>query len=339
MIAAQIDGIVRGLDLATGAERWRYALSPDVDPQSRAVFASVAADGPDALVGSKRELAALDARTGVPMWSADPVPDGTDTQSLAAVAIDRGLAVGVFHRALGGVIAFDRATGVLRWRFFDDLATGINASPVIAGNTVFVSNAMTDVFALDATTGELRWTTRLDAAGFDWGNATVGTPAYAHDVLVVPTLYDDAVGLDARSGFVLWRHRGNAGALHTVHYRGGGYGGFAASPAITGDIVWLAGTDGAITALDLHTGAELWRTTGPPVLAGLAVAGDALIAASYDGTVRALVPSAPHAMARAPSCASEARSGGCCDAGGSPSPLVAGVAFALARRRRRSAMR
>jgi len=40
----------------------------------------------------------------------------------------------------------------------------------------------------------------------------------------VPTMYGDAVGLDARSGFELWRHHGNAGPLHSVHYRGRGYG-------------------------------------------------------------------------------------------------------------------
>mgnify|MGYP006943417850 CR=1 FL=1 len=46
--------------------------------------------------------------------------------------------------------------------------------------------------------GALRWQVKLDPAGFDWGNATVGAPAVAHNVIVVPTLYRDLV--DQKTG-------------------------------------------------------------------------------------------------------------------------------------------
>jgi hypothetical protein len=152
----------------------------------------------------------------------------------------------------------------------------------------------------------------LDPAGFDWGTATIGTPAIAHGIVVVPTLYRDLVALDATTGTELWRHAGGASRLYTTHYRGARQAGFEASPVITGGIVWIAGTDGALVALELTTGAELWRTEiGEPVLAGAAVAGDQLIVTSFDGTVRALAPpAAPAAPPEAPpTCTAGARHG------------------------------
>jgi MYXO-CTERM domain-containing protein len=246
----------------------------------------------------------------------------------------------VFNRALGGVGAWDRATGTELWRFEGELTTAINASPVVADGLVYIVNGRDEVFGLDASTGAMRWQVKLDPAGFDWGNATVGAPAIARRVLVVPTLYRDLVALDATSGFELWRYAGTPGPVRSTHYRGAREAGFAASPVITGDIVWAADTAGQLTALDLHTGAVLWKTSlGTPVLGGLAVSDDWLVVASYDGSVRGFVranavPREPEAAA----CEVSSRAG-CCEAGGDPPGpvawlVVAGAAGAAIRRRR-----
>jgi len=221
------------------------------------------------------------------------------------------------------------------------VTTGINATPVISDGLVYVVNGMDDVFALEVATGAKRWQIRLDPQGFDWGNATAGTPAVANGVLVVPTLYRDLVALDAASGLELWRFAGHPGPLRSTHYRGAGEAGFEASPVITGDLVWAADTSGQLTALDLHTGAPLWRTQlGTPVLAGLAVSNDWLVVGSYDGTVRGFAKAqAEPAVVPAIACPAMP-SGGCCDAGGDPTSALAstlvgaGLVMWVNRRRR-----
>jgi outer membrane protein assembly factor BamB/predicted phosphodiesterase len=338
--AAQLDGTVLGLDTATGAIRWRTELGTGLVPGAAAIFAPPATDGGDFLIGNQNRLAALTAGEGGMAWSVNPVPQGVDSQALSAIAVGDGTAFGVFNRAFGGVSAWDRLTGHLVWRFEGPLTTAINASPVVAGGLVYVVNGLDEVFALDTTTGALRWQLKLDPAGFDWGNATVGTPAVADGVLVVPTLYRDLVGLDATTGFELWRFAGAPSQVRATHYRGTREAGFEASPAITGDIVWAADTSGQLAALDLHTGARLWRTQlGTPALGGLAVSGDWLVVATYDGSVRAFTAAARDPIAPAPiSCAPA--SGGCCDAGRDASPLaalaLALIALTVARRRRRA---
>ncbi len=337
VIATQLDGTVLGLDASSGAVRWRHELGLGVAPRGATTFGSPIIDDGDVLIGNQRKLAAIDR--GRAMWTTDPVHDSEDFPSLASVASARGVAVGTFDRALGGVVAWDRATGSELWRFGGDLATAINASPVIGEDTVYLVNGLTEVIAVDLVTGDERWVTKVDPAGFDWGSATVATPALAHGVLVVPTLYRDLVALDATSGAVLWRFAGRPTPLRTTHYRGAGESGFEASPVITGDVVWAADTSGRLSALDLHTGAGLWHVDiGAPVLAGLAASGAWLVVASYDGTVRALVTTPGERAGAEPARCVVPEPGGCCDARSSThSPLLAAlVAIYLRARRRRS---
>ncbi len=340
----QLDGTVLGLDMQTGEQRWRYELGAGIPAEAASLFAAPAADAGDFLVGNQRQLAALASDVGVALWTASPVPNGTYSQSLAAVAVGDGITVGVFHRELGGVIAWDRATGMELWRQKGMLATAINATPVIGGDTVYIVNGMTEVIALELGTGTVRWMTKLDPQGFDWGNATIGTPALAHDILVVPTMYRDLVALDAKTGAELWRYAGTPSPIRTTHYRGANEAGFEASPVITGDIVWTADTGGRLSALELSTGKLLWFTDlETPVLAGLAVAGDWLVVASYDGSVRAFsrvtrTPTPP--VDKPPGC-EVAAPAGCCNVRGEPSPArlptmgLAALVVALYLRRRR----
>ena len=338
--AAQIDGTVLGLDRATGAVRWRSELGAGLPAQAAAIFTSPTVDAGDVMIGNQRRLSALTAAEGSALWSVTPVPDGHDSQSLAALATGDGAVFGVFHRALGGIAAWDRATGEPLWRFDGPLTTAINASLVLAGGLLYAVNGLDEVLALEASTGALRWRVALDPAGFPWGNATIGTPAVAHDVLVVPTLYRDLVALDATTGFELWRVAGAPSPVRTTHYRGAGEAGFAASPVVTGDLVWAADTAGRLLALDLHTGDILWQTRlGTPVLGGLAVSGSWLIATTYDGSVHGLAAATRLPEPPAPMRCDAAAPGGCCSAGSSsPSPaslvLIGAVAAAVLRRRR-----
>ena len=336
----QVDGTVLGFDAASGTERWRYELGLDLTAKAAATYGSLAEDHGDLIVGNQRRLVTLDARTGRPLWVRDPVRGQSEFPSLATIAVADGIGVGVFDRELGGLFAWDRESAELQWNVFGWDALSINASPVIDGGLVYFSNGATEVYAYELATGQKRWRAKLDPNGYDWAIATIGTPAIARGVLVVPTLWRDLVGLDPSSGRELWRFSASAGSeLRTTHYRGKDEPGWAASPVITGDIVWAADTAGQLVALDLHTGAVLWREQlDVPVLAGLATTGDAIVVASYDGTIRVLAPvDREQRAALEGTCDQPAHAGGCCDARASAStPLAAALLLVgLYRRRRR----
>lgn len=334
VIAAQLDGVVLGLDATTGEERWRYDLGSDVIPEARTIAAAPAVDTGDAFVGNQRALAAISARLGAAQWRVDPMPQGVDSESLASVAIGDGVVVGAFNRALG-IGAWDRITGSLLWRIDDGLGVAINASPVIADHTVFIANGSTVVFAADVLTGRVRWHIQLEDDGFDWGHASVGAPAYAKGVLLVPTLYRDLVALDATTGAERWRYRGKPSPIRTTHYRGGSTVGFEAQPLVTGDVVWQAGTDGTLAALALETGDVVWQThLGVPLLSAPAASGAYLVVAGFDGVVRALVTAPERPALPAPASCDVVPSAGCCGGGGGlPGPALLVIAVWLRRRR------
>lgn len=289
VITTRIDGLVIALDARTGLEQWRYQLAPQAASEARATFAAPTIDGEIVLAGNQREIAALELASGRRLWSDVPVPQGANTQSAAALAVTGGVVIGTFNRDLGGIIAWELASGKRLWSLERE-TVAVNASPVADRENVYVVDGSDTVMAIDLS-GQIRWRTRLDAAGFDWGNATVGTPALSQGVLVVPTLYRDLVAVDTNTGAILWRLSGKPGALRTTHYRGANMSGFAASPIILGDVVWSVDTSGELTATDLRTGRPKWQLDLKlPVLSGLAPAGAGLIVSSYDGTIHRLVP-------------------------------------------------
>jgi len=335
--AVQIDGTVLAFDARSGVPRWRYELGMGLPPKAAATYGSIVADEGDLIIGNQRHLATIDASSGRPLWLRDPVRAASEFPSLATIAVGDDIAVGVFDRELGGVLAWDRATAELLWQLTGDVSNSINASPVIADGLVYLSNGATEVIALELATGAQRWKSKLDPTGYDWAIATIGTPAIANGVIVVPTLWRELVGLDATSGRILWRFGAAAGTeLRATHYAGTGERGFAASPVITGDIVWAVDTSGHLAALDLHTGALLWRTDlALPVLAGIATTGNGLVIASYDGTVRALVPTkAERAPITVASCDAPPTTG-CCDARTNPGGGILLALFVAAQARRR----
>ncbi len=356
-----LEGTVLAFDTRTGDELWQAPLGEGIDPEAASFFASAASDGSAFILGNQRRLAVLDATTGTAQWTVDPVPGGRYSQSLAAVAVAApsatvpgGAVIGVFHRDQGGLVAYNRDTGTERWRKLDGQVLGIEATPIVDGDTTYIINGATDVTAIATSTGAARWSRRLDPAGFEWGQASVGTPALASGTLVVPTMLRDLVALDAATGVEKWRFAGRPSPIRTNHYYGKNQSGFESGPVITGapgnELVWAADTSGRLVALQLATGALVWETElGAPVLAGLAAVGDWLVVASYDGTVKVLAPTTRTATPPEPQvCTFTDGPGtddtedpaGCCNTDGSAglSPLVGlGVlGWVLRRRRRRS---
>jgi outer membrane protein assembly factor BamB len=109
-------------------------------------------------------VVALDRLTGRELWRYQS--NRIDTSiSHAAESVGANL---IFTDAYtGSVIAVDRATGLERWRqptygfFF--------GAPVIRGDTVFAATAASRAYALDATSGRILWTAKLEAGATSLG--------------------------------------------------------------------------------------------------------------------------------------------------------------------------
>jgi outer membrane protein assembly factor BamB len=140
-----------------------------------------------------------------------------------------------------------------RWRFrltAKPTYAGIYAStPVVAGETVYVQDLQSNVFALDRASGSVRWTRRYDAPSDGPNGLAVA------DGRVYGATDADAFALDAETGKQLW----------TRHLTGPSEQFVDIAPVPWDDLVFTSTVGfpptgrGTIYALDAATGAVRWR--------------------------------------------------------------------------------
>jgi outer membrane protein assembly factor BamB len=192
------------------------------------------------------------------------------------------------------IVAFDRSTGAVRWRFAP--ATGYGPGiylGVAVDGRVFAGSPSGRLYAIDRSTGLLRWTMVVSGDG----KTTVFAPVADQQLVVAGFSTFTApktggvIAVDASTGRERWKRYFpiRAGALTSTNVTGG--------PVFSGSDVIAASGDGTIWAFDRQTGASRWSIrpirnalSGRATRSGedfrsLAVSGRTLIAGSVTGTL------------------------------------------------------
>ena len=211
---------------------------------------------------------ALDARTGRAVWRYDSDRCGWASPALAGplvveTFIGRSCAEDVPGRD-GEAIAFDRATGRVRWR---RVIGPTESSPLVANGLVYVGDWSGRVYALSARTGATRWVYRT-------GGKVKSSVALAGGRIYVGAYDGRVYCLDARTGRLIWRA--------SAQPRFGGLGSFYSTPALDYDRVYIGSTDGKVYSFGAETGKLRWsRPTGGYVYAAPAVWHELVLVGSY----------------------------------------------------------
>jgi len=204
---------------------------------------------------------AVDASTGRQIWKTTtrgPVPS---TPAVVDGTVYAGSYDGKFY-------ALDAKSGGLKWKFSTEgerrfEAKGIHggepktqtipdpfdtflSSPVVADGAVYFGSGDTNVYALDAGTGALRWK-------FKTGDVVHASPAFANGVVFVGSWDSYFYAIDAKSGKEKWRFHGGEDAL--IHNQVG----FQSSPAVVDGVVYTGCRDAQVYALEAETGKQKWK--------------------------------------------------------------------------------
>ena len=132
---------VHALSAATGEKVWTAELATQAPPtvyEGRVYFVA------------NHTAQALDETTGELIWSYKPVITGTRAYLRAPAVVD-----GICYLPADELHALDAAIGSLLWSAEVDLGIG---TPVVAGDMVFATSIFGDLYALEATTGDVAWT-------------------------------------------------------------------------------------------------------------------------------------------------------------------------------------
>lgn len=215
-------------------------------------------------LSARHEVRAFDARTGRALWAEGTGEPGDSTEG-SAIALSGQMAVAGDYN----LVAFDRRTGVFRWRFVPVLgyAPGVYLGDATS-DVVLAGSPAGRLYAVLAATGELKWEV---AIGSDPGT-TVFAPATDGEVVAAgyTTFRAPNTGgvvlLDLATGRELWRTafpRAPDPLLGT---------GSTGNPVIAGDLICASSGDGTVYVLSRRDGSIRWSVPGiaelPPILRG-----------------------------------------------------------------------
>lgn len=295
------NGEIHAVALADGAPRWTFDAAAGLPMLESSLWASPAIADGVVYVALQGAFTAIDLATGREVWRNDRTNNYPWLGSLAAVAIADGLALAAFNRD-DGLSGWNATTGAAAWSNVSGATVAINATPIVENGVVYLANARAEVSAAELSTGRVLWTRATAPGGFDWGYTITAAPALADGRLFVPSQWDELIALDAATGAELWRYATDGGPLNFAHYRSA-QAGFVASPVVTGDLVWIGRPDGALVALSAADGSEQFSTQlGAPIVSAPAPAGGYLVVATYDGSVHALGPGPVRMPGTPPAC-------------------------------------
>ena len=252
-------GSIIAIDAATGQELWR------ADGYS----ASVVVDGDGLIVhyigNSVDTLARISRADGSYVWTAEP---GQNDWDWTPAVVD-----GVGYVPSGGdFIAFDPATGAVRWRLH--LAARASRGAAVAGGLAVLGDERGTIYGVATASGEILWTYQTDAK-------TVGQPSLANGIAYVngrDGAEEAFYALDAATGALEWRFVAPSGSP-------------LLSAAVDASNVYLPADDGNLYALDAATGALKWTfRTGVASAGRPALVGGTLYLVADSGTAFALDP-------------------------------------------------
>ena len=250
---------VRALNAETGQTVWGFNLRGEVE-SDRAVYGTLAISDGVAYVGSyDGTLYALNLANGNDLWDATV---GNGEPIVGGAAVGGGL---VFVGSSDGALyAYDAAEGVFQWRF--ETGNFIWATPAVANDMVYFGSMDQKVYALDLD-GQLIWE-------FSTGGAVTAEPLVKDGRIYIGSFSSDFYALDAATGQQIWKFP------NAVNW-------YWSRAVTNGDSLFVGSTDGNLYALDAASGRLLWVfPTNGSIVGSPALIGDRVAVASTDGRVR-----------------------------------------------------
>jgi eukaryotic-like serine/threonine-protein kinase len=241
------DHHLHALDLETGAERWKFKTG------ARVASSAAIANGAVFILSYDGNLYAVDATSGAQLWTFK-----TDGERRFAA------------RHIHGI---DPAGETMPDPFDFFLS-----SPVVSGGLVFFGSGDSNVYAIDAASGTLRWK-------FKTGDVVHSSPAVAGGTVFVGSWDTYLYALDAATGKEKWRFK--TGEDQKIFNQVG----IQASPAVADGVVYFGCRDSNFYALEAATGKQLWAfpNKGSWVINSAGVNGGKVYFATSDtGLLRAL---------------------------------------------------
>lgn len=226
------------------SQSWRYQVGGGMGTGYARLQPAVK-DGHVYVASADGLVEALTLESGSKLWSVD-----LDVEITAAVALSSDKAFVAIDD--GDVIALDLSNGEEVWR--SHIKSEVLSVPVIQGNQLAVQTVDGKLYLMNTDNGQVRWS-------FDSNLPTLsirGTsqPVFYENMLLAGFANGKVVGINATNGAILWQERvgipaGRSELERLVDVDG--------SLLVKDDVLYVAGYQGHIMAIDLRSGKARWK--------------------------------------------------------------------------------
>lgn len=260
--AQTIDGSLYAIKTVDGSLKWGTQLH--VDDRLPLTEGLAIAEGV-VYAGTGTGLCALNARNGRVLWENK---EWQQTEATATtLTVGHGRVVAAAHGL--GLYGNDAATGELKWHLNKNGIADRQASTAIHNGLLYVT-ASNSLFIIDIATGNV-----IVRKEYPFSLEAASTPLLTDRSIVFGSVDNGLVAVDRQTLEIRWQS-----ATHTIE----------TSPVLSGNTIYFGTTDGTLRGVDKDTGEVVWEhRTGAPVLASVALSGNALIAVDSGGNVYAFI--------------------------------------------------
>lgn len=223
---------------------WKTRIGRGTDGRTLSL-APVLRDGRLYVADARGTIAALSPGDGRALWQRD-----TGLRLSGGPEVEGDLMV--LGTSDAWLVAFSARDGQERWRV--RLGTQVLSTPRIAGERIIVHTIDDSVYALDAATGAEIWRYGYPAPVLTLHGSS--SPIIVGDNAIVGTSSGRLVSLELERGTPNWEltitlPRGRTELERIVD--------LDVDPVVVGDIAYVATFNGDLAAVDIVTGAVLWR--------------------------------------------------------------------------------
>lgn len=224
------------------------------------------------------------------IWTSNALVRDDDPVMGGGMAVDGGKLYAT--TGLGRAAALDVATGAETWH--RDIGLPLRSAPRVADGKLFIITIDSQLYALDAATGNVLWTHR--GIGETAGLMNNVSPAIAPGAVIVPYASGELYALNIDNGNEIWREslaqakRTEATAI---------FSGIGGDPVVDESVVFAVSSSGLTSVFNILNGQTLWErkiaSINTPWLVGeyiFVLTEDNMLMAmvKYDGRIRWTLP-------------------------------------------------
>lgn len=273
IFAQDVHGMLYAIDAEKGTLAWEKDLGISMIPALNDGL--IATDG-IVYAGTGKSLCALNAATGQLIWKNNAWNRGEGCT--ATLSLNQNVLIG--HANWGGLYANDATTGKKLWGISSNGLQHRSASAAMH-NDVFYLISDQSLFVIESKTGRI-----LARKELGYNVNVTSTPLVTDKEIVFGTATRGVVALDRETLTEKWNFNTQPALIYSAPYIKGPAATVETSPVLVGNTIFVGASDGCIYAIDKQLGTQQWKhQTGAPIMATVAVSGNALYIVDFSGNV------------------------------------------------------